>query len=289
VSNSSPIDGMTSGSVAKLARKFRAEHRRWANIARAFVRRHEYAIEEPLRVCGERFGSIFSHGRIEAPDEGTESIDLKSIPYKALVSLEQQHERRSNAQRQFGALDIDAEWKIPVKMEDVPWARLPHEYRDRPECGSRAMTLLSILDEVERAKAPSFVHFEDDIIFHPRISTLLPRLRVPREWKFIYLGGRNNGTKTKVSLGLARSDFVSDLHAVIIRSEMIPHVRRVLLDPAINSMHPDFRIATLHARYPAYLCRPNLAWQSAHSDDSGRLPVYCNYYANGAVKIEQGD
>ncbi len=275
--------------VAELVRKSRALHRRWANIAQAFVRRHEYAIEEPLQVCRERFGSILSHGRIGTPDEGTESIDLKSIPYKALVSLERHHERRSNAQRQFTELGIDSEWKIPVNMRDVPWAGLPHAYRGKPAAASHAMTLLAILDEVERAKTPSFMHFEDDVIFHPRISTLLPRLRVPCEWKFIYLGGRNNGTKTKISPGLVRSDFVSDLHAVIIRSEMIPHLRRVLLDPAINSMHTDFRIATLHGRYPAYLCRPNLAWQFIHSDDSGSLPAYSNYYANGAVKIEEGD
>jgi len=90
------------------------------------------------------------------------------------------------------------------------------------------------------------MHFEDDVNVHPRIAMLLPRLRVLRDWSFIYLGGRNNGTKTKVLPGLFRSDFVSDLHAVIVRSDMIPHLRRVLVDPAINSEHPDFRIATLH-------------------------------------------
>ena len=151
------------------------------------------------------------------------------------------------------------------------------------------MTLLSVFDQVERAKAPSFMHFEDDVIFHPRISTLLPRLKVPRDWKFIYIGGRNGRTMTPASPGLVRSDFVSDLHAVIIRSDMIPHLRRVLFDPAIESAYTDFRIATLHARFPTYLCRPNLAWQSSHSDDSGKLKAFSNYYPNGAVKIDQGD
>jgi hypothetical protein len=264
-------------------------HRRWAKITKEFVRRHEWAIKEPLQDCGDRLNSIFRYIGIGVHDEETESIDLNSIPFRVLVSLEQHHERRSNAQRQFSELGFDAEWKIPVKMEDVPWARLPYEYTRRPSSASHAITLLSIFDEVERAKVPSFVHFEDDVIFHPRISQLLPRLRVPREWKFIYLGGRNNGSKTTVTPGLARSDFVSDLHAVIIRSDMIPHLRRVLLDPAISSEYADFRFAQLHARYPAFLCRPNLAWQSVHSDDSNSLPAYCNYYANGAVKIDQGD
>jgi hypothetical protein len=70
---------------------------------------------------------------------------------------------------------------------------------------------------------------------------------------------------------------------------MIPHLRRVLFDPAIDSAYTDFRIASLHGQYPAYLCRPNLAWQSHHSDDSGRLKPFSNYYANGAVRVGQGD
>jgi hypothetical protein len=45
----------------------------------------------------------------------------------------------------------------------------------------------------------------------------------------------------------------------------------------------------LHNDYPTYLCRPNLAWQSRHSDDSGGLPAYSNYYANGTVRVGQGD
>jgi len=217
------------------------------------------------------------------------SIDLNSISCKYLISLEQHHERRASAQRQFAALGIHAEWEIPMKLEDVPWAQLPRDYERKPAAASQAMTLLAIFDEVERMNAPSFAHFEDDVVFHPCVSTLLSRIRVPGDWQFIYLGGRNGEIKTAVSPGLVRSSFVSDLHAVIIRAGMIPHLRRVLFDPAIDSAYTDFRIASLHSRYPAYLCRPNLAWQSRHSDDSGRLKAYSNYYANGAVMIGQGD
>ena len=56
-----------------------------------------------------------------------------------------------------------------------------------------------------------------------------------------------------------------------------------------DSAFADFRIARLHSQYPAYLCRPNLAWQSRHSDDSDQLKAYSNYYANGAVRVGQGD
>jgi hypothetical protein len=274
-----------TGSI--IVRKARSLGRLVTSKTRVFLRRHEYAIKAPLQVCGERMGSIIR--RAATSDAGMESIDLKPIPCKFLVSLEQQQERRNTAQSQLAALGIHAEWRIPARVEDVQWDRLPRAYERKPEAGSHAMTLLSIFEEVERAKSPSFVHFEDDVVLHPRITTLLPPLKVPPAWKFIYLGGRNNGGRTAVSPGLVRSDFVSDLHAVIIRSEMIPLLRSALLDPAIDSEHTDFRIATLHARFPTYLCRPNLAWQSAHSDDAGISKPYSNYYANGTVKIGQGD
>ena len=281
---------MRPGSIWPIIfRKTRTLFRLLANMARVAFRRHEYALTAPVRNCADRLGSILSHDRNLARDAGMESIDLSSIPCKFLISLEQHRERRGNTQRQLAALGIHAQWKIPMKLEDVPWAQVPRDYERKPAAASHAMTLLSIFDEVERAKAPSFMHFEDDVVFHPRAATLLSRIRVPGDWKFIYLGGRNGRIRTVVSPGLVRSSLVSDLHAVIIRSEMIPHLRRVLFDPAIDSAYTDFRIASLHGQYPAYLCRPNLAWQSHHSDDSGRLKPFSNYYANGAVRVGQGD
>jgi hypothetical protein len=262
--------------------------RRFRNVAapRVFVRRHRYDLDEALWICREKLGSIL--GRAPA-DETMQSIDLTAIPCKVLVSLERHQERRSHTLRQLAALNIHVDWKIPTKLSDVAWSRIPRIYRIWPSVGSHVVTLLSIMDEVERARAPSFMHIEDDVIFHPRMAMLLPRLRVPRDWRFIYLGGRNAGSRAKVSPGLVRSDLITDLHAVIIRSDMIPELRNILLDPAIRDPHLDSRIAILHKRYPAYLCRPNLAWQSAHSADSGKSPAYSNYYPNGAVKVGQGD
>ena len=263
--------------------------RQTIGAVRRFSRRHEFTLVQAWRdyLAGTR---AFVEGKgIRRSDAQTEPIDLASIPYRVLLSLEQHYERRHNAQRQLTALGIDADWKIPVGLDDVPWARMPVDYSVKPAAGSHTVTLLAIFDAVEKSGLPCFMHVEDDVIFHPRLATLLPRLRVPRDWKFIYLGGRNGGTKTRVSPGLVRATLISDLHAVIIRSDMIPHMRRALLDPGIPTMFTDFRIATLHPHYPAYLCRPNLAWQSPHSDDEGLLPVYCNYYDNGAVKLGEGD
>jgi hypothetical protein len=263
--------------------------RKTMGAVREFVRRHEFTLVEAGRDCMTGIRALVEGKGTRGSDERTEAIDLASIPYSVLISLERHHERRRSAQRQLAALGIDAEWKIPVRLENAPWARLPADYSGKPAAGSHTITLLAILDAVEQAKFPCFMHIEDDVIFHPRLATLLPGLRVPRDWKFIYLGGRNGGEKTRVSPGLVRATLISDLHAVIVRADMIPHLRRALLDPGIPSMFVDFRIATLHPHYPAYLCRPNLAWQSPHSDDEGVLPVYCNYYDNGAVKLGEGD
>jgi len=265
----------------------KALYRRAANQLRGLVRRNAYAIKGPLVRCGQLVNSYRSEGGSGAA--ASESIDLGAVPYKVLVSLEKHADRRNRAQAQFARLALDVAWKIPVKLENIPWAALPSIYAGMPSNASHAMTFLEIFDAVERANASSFIHFEDDVVFHPRFATLLPRLRVPRDWKFIYLGGRNNGKRSASTPGLLRSDFISDLHAVIIRSDMIPAMRKTLLDHSIDSYNVDFRIATLHATHPAYLCRPNLAWQSPHSGDDGRGQPYCNYYANGAVRIGEGD
>ncbi len=284
--DNSPSEAMTAG----LARQRPSLWRRFRSVVapRVFARRHRYDFDEAIWVCRDKLGAIFGRPGTAA-GQRMESIDLNSIPCKVLVSLEKHQERRSHALRQLAALNIDVEWKIPARLNEVPWTRIPRVYRALPPVASHVMTFLSILEEVERAKAPSFMHFEDDVVFHPRLATLLPRLKVPRDWQFIYLGGRNAGTKIKVSPGLVRSDLITDLHAVIIRSDMIPELKSILLDPAIRDPHLDSRIALLHRRYPAYLCRPNLAWQSAHSADPGKSPAYCNYYSNGAVKLGQGD
>ena len=225
---------------------------------------------------------------LKTKEQGGDVIDLKAIPYKVLVSMENHQERRREAQEQFQRLGIDVEWKIPVKIQDIQWNATTLRYRLVPVAASRMLTLLDIFSEVERRKVDYFIHFEDDVVFHPEITALLPEIRVPQDWKFIYIGGRNCGDHEYVSRGLIRSDFISDIHAVIIRADIIDPLRRALMDPCINSVWPDFRFATLQNIYPAYLCRPNLAWQSSHSPESGGTS-YSHYNEDGTVKEGMGN
>jgi hypothetical protein len=221
-----------------------------------------------------------------SPDQ--ERINLQSIPYKVLISLKKQKQRRANAQRQLAEAGLTVNWKVPVKIEAIKWDSTNYRYRSKPAYASQAMTLLKIFDEVEEKEAETFVLFEDDVVLHPEFETLIKGLQVPTDWQFIYLGGRNCGQSEYISKGIVRSDFVADLHAVIIRSEILDDLRKVLTDPCINSAWPDFRIATLQKKHPTYLCRPNLAWQSVHSGVDGGLE-YSNYTEDGSVKPGRGN
>ena len=217
------------------------------------------------------------------------TLNLDLIPYKVLVSMPQQHERRANAQRQFAELGMEVEWKIPVKLDDIDWKILPEIYRVRPKYASQTLTLIEVFEEARRRNVSHFAHFEDDIVFHPDVLSLLPQINVPEDWKFIYLGGRNWGPKKYVSQGIVKPHYVYDLHAAVIRTDMIDLLKQILLDPAINSHWADSRIALLHKTCPTYLCRPNLAWQSAHTDDAGGALHYSNYLEDGSIRAGQGD
>jgi hypothetical protein len=232
-----------------------------------------------------------------------EPLSLSSVGYKVLISLEREHKRRLHAQSQLELLGaVDTEWKIPVRIPAIPWGILPQAYRNNSKYASHAATLLEVMDETERRRTESFMLIEDDVVFHPNIQKLLPKIRVPIDWKFIYLGGRNYGLKQPVSNGLVRSNSISDAHAVIIRSDIIGAVRSAILDPGLSMHWADVRIASLHKIYPAYLCRPNLAWQSAHLIDVEGITAwrephrvedettpYSNYCDDGTVAPGKGD
>ena len=226
---------------------------------------------------------------IQKSRDNSESINFDAIPCKFLVSMEDQSVRRENTVNLLGRIGVKAAWKVPVKIPDIPWNKTPGIYKRRPKYASQLWTLMALFDEVEESGAKTLVHFEDDIVLHPEICELLPEIRVPSDWKFIYLGGRNGGYREHVNSGLVKSSFVSDLHAVIIKSEIIPDLRAVLLNSSIHSVWADFRFATLHWQHAAYICRPNLIWQSFHQNDSGVGQGYSNYYEDGNVMYGQGD
>ena len=214
---------------------------------------------------------------------------LQSVTYTALISLDKHDKRRGNALLQLEQLDIEAEWVRPVEAESIDLTLLPSAFLNAPNYASHALTILNVFDKALLRNASNFMHVEDDVIFDPQIRKFLPQIVVPNDWKFIYIGGRNCGSKQRFSSWIVKSSFVSDLHAVIMRIEMIDVMRDALLDRGIASHYCDARLASLHQKYPTYLCRPNLAWQSIHSNESGDGLPDSNYNEDGSVKLEQGD
>jgi hypothetical protein len=207
-----------------------------------------------------------------------------------MLSLVCEEGHRRNAYSQFKQLDFEVEWKIPIAVEEIPWGTIPSAFRKSAKYASRVATILEVLKELEASKPESFMLLEDDVIFHPRFWDLYSQGEVPMDWQFFYLGGRNNGNRETVSDAVIRSTYISDLHAVVIRGSMIPLLKQRLLDESSTTVFVDARIATLHPTHAAYLCRPNLAWQSFHGDilDSTIAP-YCNYLPDGSVLPGQGD
>ena len=214
---------------------------------------------------------------------------LQSVPYKVLLSMEDQTERRASAMNQLEDLYLDVEWKVPVKIEDIDWAPMPSIFKEAPRYASHAVTMIEMFDEALRRGVDTFMHIEDDVIFHPDALASLPQILVPWDWKFIYFGGRSWGPRQHISKGLVRSGFIYDLHAVIMRTDMVELMRKALLDPEIDCHWCDARIASLHKEHPTYLCRPNLAWQGFHCDDSGDGIPKSNYFPDGSVMPGQGD
>ncbi len=214
---------------------------------------------------------------------------LTSIPYVALLSLEGHEERRANAFRQLKSVGIEAEWVVPVKLDALDWSYIPPAFRRAPRYASHAITMIQMFDEAILRGAECFMHVEDDVVFRSDILDRLPHIIVPNDWKFIYLGGRSWGPRQKIRHGLVRSNSICDLHAVIMRNDMIEVMKTALLNPKNQRHWCDARIAYLHRNCAAYLCRPNLAWQAPHGKDDGKGPLYSNYFENGRVKPNCGE
>ena len=215
-------------------------------------------------------------------------INLSSISYRALVSMPDEATRRTWVTKRLLDYGVSVEWHIPVPIAEIVWSDLPTVFAHHPRYASQALSLHAIVSEAQRRDAAALLLLEDDIVFHVDFPTMLARLQPPSDWSFLYLGGRNCGIKEQVGDGLMRSDFVSDLHAVVLRWDVFDEVKRALIDPWIYSALPDFRIATLHRRFTTYLCRPNLVWQTPHTTEANG-EAYCNYTSNGDVVTGQGD
>ena len=182
----------------------------------------------------------------------------------------------------YGINDVIAEHPIPLheinaqEYSHLPQKALPYI--------SQILTLKKVIGDAKRQNAHCVWLFEDDAVLHPEFLNRARRLRVPNNWRFLYLGGAYYENVVRINEFLVRPSKVLDLHCVIISSEMYDIIEdrfeAALHDPSKKEVFADMILADLHKIYPAYLCRPNLSWQSNHQSDlNGRH--YSSYKPDG--------
>ena len=95
---------------------------------------------------------------------------------------------------------------------------------------------------------------EDDVIFAPLFDEMYPQFmeRVPDDWGFIFFGGYHFRQPQEVVPGVLRTRGVLGNECVLIRSNVVPEVQRILETIPWNTDAGDKRISQLFDQYPAY-------------------------------------
>lgn len=212
---------------------------------------------------------------------------------KVLISLPQHEERKLKtlaAVRDFGWGEVEC--VAPKPVNDIP-LELRTRYDRRSVCLlSQVITLAEVFARALAGGGEAVLLLEDDVVFHPEFLGHLDLIEIPEDWRFCYLGGAICGTAFKVNERLLRADWIVDLHAVVIRKQAFERLAPKFQEAAENhrgkrNVTPaDLIIAEFHKTMPAYICRPNLVWQSEHYSDLQHR-VYTNYRPDGSHKFER--
>src|SRR6202453_1023001 len=212
-------------------------------------------------------------------------MNLHEVPYKVMINMPQASDRRWQLHEKlckFGFMDVACEHPIPIaEIDRSEYSHLPEEALPYI---SQIITIKRVLTEAKRRGAKSTWLLEDDATFHSEFNDRVRRLRVPNNWCFLYLGGAYYEEAIRINGALVRPDKILDLHSLVISSEVydvaISQLDAVLKDTSKSEVFADVTFASLHKKYPAYLCRPNLVWQAPHhSDLKGKH--YSNYAPDG--------
>ena len=212
-------------------------------------------------------------------------MNLHEIPFKVMITMPQCADRRWRLHENlchYGIADVIAEH--PVPLHDINAQEYSHLPQKALPYISQILTLKKVIGDARRRNAHCVWLFEDDAVLHPEFLSRARRLRVPNNWRFLYLGGAYYESVVRINEFLVRPSKVLDLHCVIISSEMYDIIEdrfdAALHDTSRNEVFADMILADLHKIFPAYLCRPNLSWQSNHQSDlNGRH--YSSYKPDG--------
>lgn len=212
-------------------------------------------------------------------------MNLHEIPLKVMITMPQCAERRWRLHESlcgYGISDVIAEH--PIAIHEINTAEYSHLPGKALPYVSQILTLKRVFSDARKRKVNSIWLFEDDAVLHPDFLELARRIRVPNNWRFLYLGGACYENAIRVNEHLLKPNRTLDLHCVVISGEMFQIIEDAF-DAALNDktkteVFADVVLSELQDVFPAYLCRPNLSWQSTHQSDlNGRH--YSNYKPNG--------
>jgi hypothetical protein len=212
-------------------------------------------------------------------------MNLHEIPLKVVISLPQRSERRWKLHEKLCKMGItDLVCEHPVPVSEITGTQYSHLPKTALPYVSQILTLQKLLKESRVKGRKAIWILEDDAAFHPEFHDRVRRLRVPNNWQFLYLGGAYYDEVIRINESLVSPNKILDLHSVIIANSMFEIIEArfeaALKDVSRQEIFADVLISEIHKEYPAYLCRPNLVWQSYHQSDlNGRN--YSNYAPDG--------
>jgi hypothetical protein len=144
-------------------------------------------------------------------------MNLHEIPYKVMVTLPQCVDRRwklHEALCLYGIKDVIAEH--PVPLHDINIAEYSHLPQKALPYVSQILTLSKVVADAKQKGAHSLWLLEDDAVLHPEFLYRARRLRIPNNWRFVYLGGAYYDKAVRINRDIVKPNKVLDLHCVVI-------------------------------------------------------------------------
>lgn len=107
---------------------------------------------------------------------------------------------------------------------------------------------------METAPDSDMLLMEDDVIFSALFDEMYPQFmeRVPDDWGFIFFGGYHYRQPEEIKPGVLRTYGILGNECVLIRSSVVPEVKKILEDIPWSEDAGDKVISTLFKKYPAY-------------------------------------
>lgn len=154
------------------------------------------------------------------------------------------------------------------------WLKSPRRYSGTGE-RAESLTLRLALRRAMVARAPAVLIFREDVRLHPEWRARMDRLELPEHWQVFHLGAVHEQPPSPAGAGVVRCARAQGFHAVGIRAEIFPKLRRLLGTPDETGAVPSAREILVHLQgeVPVYAAWPNLAWcegEDFHSDGSQR-------------------